>query len=99
MNTDISQLMSWEERGAEDILTYEVFPFLPLHKAGFYKSDQQQLHGFLIMKGVYESAESERRDVVYWRTRGLNSVVQLSRDYREATCCRYSPACKLVYNS
>ena len=96
MNTDVSQLMSWEEKRAEDTLIYEVFPFLPLHKTEFYKSDQQHLHGFLIMREVYDSAESERRDVVYWRTHGLNSVVQLSRDYREAVCCRYSPACKLA---
>ena len=96
MSTDISQLICREERVAENTLTHEVFPFLPLHRAGFYKSDQQQLHGFLIMREVCESAESEIREAVYWRTHGLNSAVQLSRDYREAMCCRYSPACKSV---
>ncbi|KAI6660824.1 hypothetical protein LOD99_13551 [Oopsacas minuta] len=93
MNTEISRVLNQEQRSARDNILYDVIPLLPMHKARFQRSDQSHLHGFLIMKEVQYSPEQERRDVMYWKTRGLNSQVILTKNYREATCCRYSPAC------
>ena len=92
LNTEVSQVLSQAEGYARDVLMRDIIPSLPLHRAGFSSLNQQELHGFFIARKVYHSPGSERHDVLYWRTQGVDSQVQLTMDSREATCCRISSA-------